>query len=333
MGNTLAAIRARLQAAENKNNKQFDNAGYAFWNIPTGKSARIRFVPDGDPTNDFFWVEKLVIKLPFPGVKGANETKPVTVTVPCVEMWRSEYPQGCPILSEVRPWYKDESMKETANKYWKKRSYLTHGFVRENPLADDNAPENPIRRFVLSPQIFNIIKQALLDPEVKNLPTDFDLGTDFIIVKTQKPGTNYADYSTSKYSRNDTALTADERAAIEKFPLANLSDFLPKKPTEIELKVIKEMFEASVEGELYDPARWSQYYKPFGLEGNSTDATPTPVEEETSEPVVETKHATKPPAGKVQHKEEVKETAPADNSKDRAAAILAKIQNRHRETK
>jgi hypothetical protein len=47
--------------------------------------------------------------------------------------------------------------------------------------------------------------------------------------------------------------------------LFNLSDFLPKKPTDVELKVMKEMFEASVDGEAYDMDRWGQYFKPAGM--------------------------------------------------------------------
>ena len=39
--------------------------------------------------------------------------------------------ENCPVLAEVRPWYKDETLKEMANKYWKKRSYIFQGFVRQ----------------------------------------------------------------------------------------------------------------------------------------------------------------------------------------------------------
>ena len=41
---------------------------------------------------------------------------------------------------------------------------------------------------------------------------------------------------------------------------------MPKKPTEVELKVIKEMFEASVDGQPYDTERWGQYYRPAGVQ-------------------------------------------------------------------
>jgi hypothetical protein len=64
--------------------------------------------------------------------------------------------------------------------------------------------------------------------------------------------------------------------------LFDLSTFLPKKPTDVELKVIKEMFEASVDGQPYDTERWGQYFRPAGVnapQGGTTDeaAAPAPV--------------------------------------------------------
>ena len=49
-------------------------------------------------------------------------------------------------------------------------------------------------------------------------------------------------------------------AAVNAHGLFNLNDFLPKKPGEIELKVMQEMFEASVDGEAFDMDRWSSWY-------------------------------------------------------------------------
>jgi hypothetical protein len=108
-----------------------------------------------------------------------------------------------------------------------------------------------------------------MDTEIEELPTSYDRGLDFSITKTSKGG--YADYSTSKWARKETALTATERAAIDAHGLYNLSEFLPKKPTAVELNVIKEMFEASVDGQAYDPDRWSQYFKPSGFKADSGD--------------------------------------------------------------
>jgi hypothetical protein len=205
--------------------------------------------------------------LTFPGVKG-GDNKPVTVQVPCGEM----YGDTCPILTEVRPWFKDASLEDMGRKYWKKRSYIFQGFVTDNPLSEE-APENPIRRFVIGPQIFNIIKAALMDPEMENLPTDYVNGTDFRLTKSSKG--QYADYSTSNWARRERALDEDQLAAIDKFGLFNLNDFLPAQPTAEHYQAISEMFQASVDGELYDPERWGNFYKPYGIEVPAS-AAPAP---------------------------------------------------------
>jgi hypothetical protein len=94
------------------------------------------------------------------------------------------------------------------------------------------------------------------------MPTDYAAGLDFRVTKTTNGG--YADYNTSKWARKESALTANEAEAIEKHGLYDLAGFLPKKPGDVELKVIKEMFEASVDGQPFDMERWGQYYRPAG---------------------------------------------------------------------
>jgi hypothetical protein len=325
MATTLAEIRAKLQASEGGKggNKQSggDNAIYPHWNIAEGSTARVRFLPDGNTKNSFFWAERAMIRLPFAGVKGQADSKPVVVQVPCMEM----YGAACPILAEVRPWFKDPSLEEMGRKYWKKKSYVFQGFVRENALSDDKTPANPIRRFTISPQIFNIIKAALMDPEMEELPTDLQRGLDFQIIKTSKGG--YADYSTSKWSRKESALTAEEQAAIDEHGLFNLSDFLPKQPTEADLKVIKEMFEASVDGQPYDVERWGAYYKPYGVDApnaapkaESNDDTPAPVSAPATVAAIDEEPDAAP-------------TAPiqAAPSSQKAEDILAMIRNRQKQ--
>jgi hypothetical protein len=259
---SLAEIRARLAASESKqggNSTGGDNSIYPHWNMEEGSSATLRFLPDGNTKNTFFWQERAMIRLPFNGIKGEADSKQVYVQVPCMEMWQ----ETCPVLTEVRTWFKDKALEDMGRKYWKKRSYIFQGFVRENPLSDDKTPENPIRRFIIGPQIFSIIKSALMDPELEELPTDLQRGLDFRITKTSKGG--YADYNTSKWARKETALAEAEQAAVDKHGLFDLSTFLPKKPTEAEVKVIKEMFEASVDGQSYDTERWGQYFRPAGV--------------------------------------------------------------------
>jgi hypothetical protein len=131
-------------------------------------------------------------------------------------------------------------------------------------LSDDKSPENPIRRFIIGPQIFTTIKGALMDPELEELPTDYLRGLDFRVSKGAKGG--FADYNGSKWARKESALTEQEQAAVDAYGLFDLSTFLPKKPTDVELKVIKEMFEASVDGQPYDTERWGQYFRPAGVQ-------------------------------------------------------------------
>jgi gp32 DNA binding protein like len=330
---TLAEIRAKLQASSQQNTGGSgggDNAIFAHWNIAEGQTATVRFLPDQDPNNTFFWIERAMIKLPFAGVKGDTNSKPVTVQVPCMEMWG----ESCPVLQEVRPWFKDKSLEEMGRKYWKKKSYLFQGLVVDSKLQEDKVPENPIRRFIMSSQIFNIVKNALMDSEIEELPTDYVRGLDFKIAKTSKGG--YADYTTSNWSRRERALSEQELAAIKQYGLFDLKSFLPKKPTEVELKVIKEMFEASVDGEAFDMDRWGQYYKPDGMKGNygnntaNTPASTAPVAVKAA-PATVAEDEDDAPFDADPAPVQTKTVAPAGDSANgnRAADIIAMIRKRN----
>ena len=283
---SLAEIRAKL--AQQENNSGGSNSGpsgpnpiYPFWNMQEGQSATLRFLPDGDSSNTFFWKERLMIKLPFQGKKGETDSKPITVQVPCMEM----YGESCPILGEVRGWFKDPSLEDMGRKYWKKRSYIFQGFVNDNPIADDESPENPIRRFIIGPQIFQIIKQALMDPDMEELPTDFTQGIDFRLNKTKKG--EYADYSTSTWARRERPLSDVEMQAVNTHGLWNLNDFLPAKPDETSVRVLTEMFEASVDGEAYDAERWGAYFKAPGAPTGDVAKAPAPAAAPAAAPVAE----------------------------------------------
>ena len=331
---SLAEIRAKLKEQEANTGGQRsgggDNAIYPFWNMQEGASATLRFLPDSNTDNTFFWTERLMIKLPFPGVKGEPGSKPVQVQVPCMEM----YGDNCTILNEVRGWFKDPSLEDMGRKYWKKRSYVFQGFVTENPLGDDTLPENPIRRFIIGPQIFQIIKAALMDPDMEELPTDYTAGVDFRLNKTSKGG--YADYSTSNWARRERPLTDAEMNAVNTHGLFNFTDFLPKKPDEVALKVIKEMFEASVDGEAYDAERWSNYFRPSGMQARTGDptkqASPNATATSQSAPVAQAQAPATAPVVEAPFVADtpVAPVAPAAAAADgdKAADILAMIRSR-----
>ena len=65
---TLAEIRAKLLAQENKaetksNQSRGTDAIYPFWNMENDSTATIRFLPDADSSNVFFWRERQVVQL------------------------------------------------------------------------------------------------------------------------------------------------------------------------------------------------------------------------------------------------------------------------------
>ena len=105
---------------------------------------------------------------------------------------------------------------------------------------------------------------------------------------------------------------------------SNLKDFLPKKPSESELRVIKQMFEASVEGKPYDPNKWGAYYRPYGVDapaGARADETEAVVTAPAkSAPVVEDDAEPSQTSSPV--------VVPKSTSSDKAQDILAMIRAR-----
>jgi hypothetical protein len=260
MTNKLEELRSRLKQEQEKT-KKFeggDKSGYQFWNIPDGEYSSIRFLPNGNDSADgFFWVEKIVVKLPFAGVRGKS-TNQIMVQVPCM----LTYGENCPIQDEIKPLWKTD--EDTARIYYKKKSFILHGFVRKNAVKDDQPPESPIRRFNINSKLMKNIQAGLMDPDMEDMPTDVLNGSDFHIYKTMQG--KFADYSTSKWARKSSPLTEEEALAIEKYGLADLTTYLPKKPDEQALAVIMDMFVDSMNGEAYDLEKYGKFYKPFGLD-------------------------------------------------------------------
>lgn len=318
---TLAEIQAKLleQSQKNTENKgsgaSGDNASYPFWNVPENSSASIRFLPDADPDNTFFWVERQIIKLPFQGVTGRDDNQ-VEVQIPCVDM----FGDACPITAHIRPWWKDDSKKDLARTYYKKKSYLFQGFVVNSPFSEENVPENPIRRFVINPSIFEIIKNSLMNPEMEDLPIDYVGGRDFKLTKTKKG--EYANYGTSQWSFKTRGLSTDELEAIEQFGLFNLKEFLGPRPDRDGIDMIKAMFEDSLAGRPFDAQAYGHVYRPFGMRGGAAAPAQTrlstPVGGEQSAPWNDSVPAAAPAA-----------PAPAaGGAKPNASDILARIKQK-----
>lgn len=274
-------LRAALAAKDEKksgtgNKSRGDNASYPFWNIPENTTATVRFLPDGNPNNPFFWVDRETIKLTFSGQVGGDypSDKQVTVEVPCVDM----FGETCPIIAETKPWWKLGGDKEKlARLYYKKRSYIFQGFVVNSPLEEESVPENPIRRFAINPSVYEIIKKTLNDPEMEELLVDYTGGRDFKIAKTKKG--EYANYGTSSVSMKVRPLNEIEMVAIEQHGLYNLADYLGAKPDADGILMIKQMFHDSLAGNPFDFVAYGNSYRAYG------DKRPAPAQDsETARP-------------------------------------------------
>lgn len=282
MDSKLAKLKEKLREQEAQKNNQgggSDGALYLFWDIPDEATAIVRFLPDGNEDNPYFWSERRIIKMPFNGIKGQTDKK-VIVDVPCMQMWGEQ----CPITEEIRDFWNDDNLRDIARTYYRKQNFIYQGFVVQDPLNEENPPENPIRRFMINKTLHEKIKASLLDDELDVMPVDYDEGIDFKIIKTKKA--QYNNYDTSTWSRKSRSLSDEEREAIEHYGLKNLGDFLPKKPSEKDVEVMLQMYESSLNGEPYDPDRFAEHFRPYGLnkDGKSSGSSESSSSKKSSTP-------------------------------------------------
>ena len=97
------------------------------------------------------------------------------------------------------------------------------------------------------------------------------------------------------------------------------------------ISTIGEMFEASVDGDLYDPERWGNFYRPSGVQINTSNSAPNnggsvtpPAPTPAPEPVAETVTDT----GWKEPETVAAAPAASDGDKPSAQDILAAIRNR-----
>ncbi len=256
---TLAEIRAKLEAAKSKTQNDQpkrsndDLAQFPFWNAPLNSTSTVRFLPDADASNAFFWRQRDVINLPFEGVINGDYPTNQSVTVKIISP--TTFDMKCPIGAATKHLWKED--KDLALKYWRKRSYLTQAFVVSSAFQEDKLPANPIRRLVLNKGLFEQVEQILMDPEIEDLITDFDKGRDYRIVKTQKG--EWSNYSTSSFSMKTRSLGESERAAIAEHGLFDLSSFLGKAPTDEDLLAMEGMVRDSLNGDPFDAAAYPNF--------------------------------------------------------------------------
>jgi hypothetical protein len=98
----------------------------------------------------------------------------------------------------------------------------------------------------------------------------------------------------------------------------------------VELKVMKEMFEASVDGKAFDMERWGQYFRPAGMQAPSGAAA---ADADEDVPVAKAAPAAKAPADNFDDEDTpvatVPVSKPAEGNK-KAEDILAMIRARQK---
>lgn len=273
MALSLEQLKAAFKQPERSGNT-LPNNYYPFWNMKSGESATVRFLPDKNGDNPLgFLVERLTHVLEING-----ERK----TVPCLRM----YDEDCPICAVSAAYYKDED-KENGKKYWRKKSHIAQALIVEDPCDPDEdtgeTAEGKVKFISLSYQIYNAIKDAFESGELDEVPFAFEGGCNFIIKKTQQG--EYPSYALSKFARSESDLTAEEIEYVEE-QLSDLSELLPANPGR---EKVEAMLEAALTGGDYSEEDSSA---PKAAKAEKPAPAAAKVEEKEEETVAETVETT-----------------------------------------
>lgn len=272
---SIDQLRAAFKKPEQNENSRGPNNYFPFWNMKTGESATIRFLPDADDENPMgFLVEKKMHTLTVNGKR---------VSVPCNSM----YGEDCPICKVSQQYYKADD-KVNGKRYWRKASYVAQALVVDNPLPvkdGEDDPQGQVRLVSIGYSLYKIIKDTFESGELDEVPFAFKDGTDFVIKKDQQG--EHASYVLSKFARKSTDLEDDEIARIEP-ELKVLRDVLPKQ---FALEKIEAMLEADISGTPYEdgsastPSQAPQTPAP-AAQAQAAESAPAPVAASAA-PVVE----------------------------------------------
>lgn len=290
MALSIAELRAKVSSSQRQTSNFDSTSIFSFSKLEIGDQVRIRFVDDGEP-NDFFWRTRATRTLRFDNVKLANgnivENK-AYVSVPAFNIKKGDvnlsnlpedylyYSNDDVINTKIKPlWDGTEEGQKLYNRFGRSERYVFQGFVRADGY------ETKLYRFVINKDLFNVIYSFISDDEILHTPSDPVYGRDFILKVTKKIANingkpqEVKDYSTSKWSSNETPLTDAENAWLAENKPFVLKNFIPSRPTAEQEQVMLELFEASYNGEPYDVARWGKIFKPdnifFDEQGNIKD--------------------------------------------------------------
>jgi hypothetical protein len=238
----LNALKERLKPNANTTQRQNYNAErFNFWNMNNDEEAIVRFLPNKDE-NDPWWFHEYKYHEVWVDGKKRN--------LNCL----SNYGEKCPLCDKAQEYYANNNVP-MGRKLYRKISWLGQVLVIKDPLPID--PEvgknanGEYRTVSISKQVYDAligsIKDDLDDPD--HLPTDYEYGTNFIIKKFSKKVTldngkssEQADYSRSRFAKKQSELDEDTiELAKEKIVL--LSTLMPSKP---EVNYLKQQLDLSL---------------------------------------------------------------------------------------
>lgn len=268
MDERLLALRAKLKeqkaATETRSSGGSDKRFYRFFDIPVDGSCTARWLPDGDESNPYFYVEKQMFSWEYADPDRPGQT--VRINMPCRNMYE---PRTCPVSQLISKQYETS---ETAKKMWVNKKYIYQGFVRKSDMTEENPPENPIRLWELTKKahgrIWNAIEDESEETGLPSYPISYEDGLNYIIKKTKQG--EHANYDTSQFSTKPTPLTEDEIVAIEKYGLYNLKELLPEQPSEEQFAIQVEMANALLAGEPWNK-EWETLWKPYRPKDKNDD--------------------------------------------------------------
>lgn len=313
MDDRLAKLRSQLKEqranTDNKGSGAVDKRYFRFYEAKPGQTSTLRFIDDHpDAKNSFFWEEKQMFRWKFPDPDKPGEM--MNVTMPCRNMY---VPRTCSISQAISKVY---DTNPAAKGMWVNKSYLFEGFVRKTDLEETDIPENPLRLFDMSKNIYGLIYNAITDEgdetALPTWPTNEKGGLNFIVSTTSQGEHN--NYSTSKFSSKTTDLTDDELAAIAQYGRYNLKTLLPAQPSDDAFEVQALIGQALLAGDPWNKD-WEEYWKPFRKSQKSEESS-----DGNSEPAPRPAVVTKPKAV------EESNAAPKETSSDgNASSILARL--------
>lgn len=311
----LEALRKRLKEKKSTGFTS-DKASFPFWNLKIGGHAIVRLLPFDDEVSASFWTEKKMIPMEF--IDPNDDSKLLRIQAPCMEMYDAgeRCPILAAVRQLYKDAKKKEEegdttgakrLKKAAGKHWLKFQAFYQGFVIKAGFTEDaeELPENPIRVFPFRKQIHQVISESLeddsidfdmiptgeweqdeikalmageLDDETAQMVLDNSNGYNFVI--RSKKQDDWANYSSSSWElQKEAPLTDEQLEAIATYGLHDLRERLPKRPTEDQIEVYKEMLEVSI-GRLLgtDDGYWNPEWeeagiKPWRPKGDSTDST------------------------------------------------------------